>query len=125
MDRIDLYADVQEVDHAALLTNNNQTDDAVRRRILHARQQQAARFSSTTKLNATMTNRDIKTKSGITLPAKSMLDQAAKTLDLSARSYMRVIKVARTIADLNNASRVTTEHIAEALQYRNQTFRAI
>jgi magnesium chelatase family protein len=119
MDRIDLYADVQEVEHAKLMSNKAATsDEEVRNRILLARRRQARRFASSTRLNADMTNRELKTKTDVSNEALQMLNQAAKTLDLSARGYMRIIKVARTIADLDNATSVLAEHIAEALQYR-------
>ena len=53
--------------------------------------------------------------------ARSFLLNAAKKLDLSARSYFKIIKVARTIADLEQSSDITTTHLAEALQYRQIT----
>ena len=122
MDRIDLYADVQEIEHAKLLSpEQNNSDESIRRRVIQARDWQQKRFTSPTKLNADMDNDDIKRKSNLTADAKSILDQAATAMGLSARSYMRVIKVARTIADLCGSEKITTEHITEALQYRNQS----
>jgi magnesium chelatase family protein len=122
MDRIDLYADVQEIEHARLLSpEQNNSDESIRRRVIQARDWQQKRFTSPTKLNADMDNDDIKRKSNLTADAKSILDQAATAMGLSARSYMRVIKVARTIADLCGSEKITTEHITEALQYRNQS----
>ena len=72
-----------------------------------------------------MTNRDIKTISKISKDAESVLNEAAKTMELSARSYMRIIKVERTIADLDESADIGTEHIAEALQYRSQSVRTL
>ncbi|HEU4985270.1 MAG TPA: YifB family Mg chelatase-like AAA ATPase, partial [Nitrososphaera sp.] len=121
MDRIDLYTDVQEIEHARLLSSEtDNSDESIRKRVLKARGLQQKRFGSATKLNADMTNRDIKTKANATDEAKSVLNQAAKIMGLSARSYMRVIKVARTIADLEESEDITAEHIAESLQYRSQ-----
>ena len=121
MDRIDLYTDVQEVEHARLLSSDQINDDgAIRQRVLAARDMQRKRFGSPTKLNADMDNRDIKTKSNITTEAKLVLDEAAKSMGLSARSYMRVVKVARSIADLEKSEQITAQHIAESLQYRSQ-----
>lgn len=126
MDRIDLYTEVQEVEHAKLLTTQTDTsDNSVRQRIAKAWDWQAKRYRSDTKLNATMTNQDIKTKSNITAEAQTVLNQAAQTLSLSARSYMRVIKVARTIADLAQSTDLKTTHIAEALQYRSHNLQSL
>jgi len=126
MDRIDLYADVEEVEHAKLLGPSEENGDAtIIRSVARARERQAKRYDSRTKLNADMTNNDIKTISHITTEAQQILNQAAKALDLSARSYMRIIKVARTIADLDDSDNVTAEHTAEALQYRGQNLQSI
>lgn len=126
MDRIDLYADVQEVEHTKLLSSEqNNSDQLIRSRIEKARKLQAKRFDSPTKLNADMTNRDIKIKGNITQEALSVLNDAAKAISLSARSYMRVAKVARTIADLDESAEVKATHIAEALQYRSQNLQTL
>jgi magnesium chelatase family protein len=124
IDRIDLFANVQEVEHAKLLsTNTSKQSDASSPlvRIDRARKLQQARFASSTKLNADMSNKDIKTKAMPSPPAKELLDTAAQKLDLSARSYMRVIKLARTIADLDGSKTVETPHVSEALQFRPQS----
>ena len=122
-DRIDLFANVHEVDHARLLNTSNtpHAGKAMRQRILAARAAQHARFSSETKLNASMSNADIKRLALLESEARSILDVAAQKLDLSARSYMRVVKLARTIADLANSKTTKAEHITEALQFRPQT----
>jgi magnesium chelatase family protein len=121
LDRIDLYTEVEEIQHERLLSAAPEDgDEPVRTRISKARMIQEQRYNSPTKLNADMTNKDVKTESNLTSDAASVLNQAAKTLQLSARSYMRVIKVARTIADLNESEHIDVNHIAEALQYRSQ-----
>lgn len=126
MDRIDLYSDVEEIDHSRLLSPSPKTgDEAIQARVGRARARQAERFDSPIKLNADMTNRDILTKSRATKVAKDTLNQAAKRLELSARAYMRIIKVARTIADLDESEDLEVPHIAEALQYRAKNLQMV
>jgi magnesium chelatase family protein len=71
-----------------------------------------------------MNNRELKSLANLSPEAKQILDQAAKKFELSARAYMRTVKVARTIADLCNSDVITTSHIAEALQYRPHSYHA-
>ncbi len=118
IDRIDLFANVHEVDHARLLTKQDETGGDTQSRISTARKTQQKRFDSNTKLNANMSNQDIKQRAKLQPTAKELIDTAAAKLDLSARSYMRVIKLARTIADLDNSDTIETQHISEALQFR-------
>lgn len=121
MDRIDLHVEVQEIEHEKLLASAPDTSDKmICERVLKARSLQAKRYGLDTKLNADMSNQDIKTKSKLSPESQNILNQAATALGLSARSYMRVIKVARTIADLEVSARIEAQHMAEALQYRSQ-----
>lgn len=122
MDRIDLHVNVEEIEHEKLLTTNSdgsEGDTKIRISVEKARETQKLRFGSPTKLNADMNNQEIKTKSLLSANAQELLNQAAKNLGLSARSYMRVIKVARTIADLDISTQISEAHITEALHYRN------
>ncbi len=123
LDRIDLYSNVHQVDYANMLTTAAPTaiqqDTRVRReRVQQARNIQIGRYHSTDTLNSTMTNRDIARHAHINPEAKQVLTRAAKSLMLSARAYIRTVKVARTIADLDNSADITSHHITEALQFR-------
>lgn len=126
MDRIDLYADVQEIEHDKLLASGGDSnDEPIRDRVQRARKVQAKRYGSQTKLNADMTNNDIKTKGKVNDDAQAVLNEAAKAIGLSARSYMRVVKVARTIADLEGSDDIQPKHIAESLQYRSPNLQTL
>jgi len=122
LDRIDLYSQVHEIKHKTLLTQqpNKAADEQVRQQIAAARQLQARRYKSS-RLNADMTNADIRKFGRLEAAAKELLDLAAARLNISARAYMRAVKVARTIADLETSAAVTKAHISEALAYRSQT----
>lgn len=120
LDRIDLFTDVHEVEHHKLLsqTIDSESDKSSLGRITAARQLQAQRYGQTNKLNAEMTNSDITSYAQLTTPAASLLNTAAQRLKMSARGYMRAVKVARTIADLEQSPKVKQSHISEALAYR-------
>lgn len=121
VDRIDIHVTVDKVDHGSLLQSaqTNRHMEAVES-IRSARERQFERFKTGTRLNATMNNREVRTHCPIAPDAKSLLDQAADRLHISARSYIRCIKVAKTIADLEKSECIETTHVTEALQYRPQ-----
>lgn len=126
IDRIDLYVDVDEVQHESLLSDQkSETSDHIRQRVTKAREKQRQRFMDIKQTNSALNNRDIKKYSLLTADAHNLLNRAAKQLDISARSYMRIIKIARTIADLEDENNVSAAHISEALQYRKPQQKAI
>lgn len=120
LDRIDLFSDVHEVLHDKLLGQSldADSDKALRSRVFAARQLQAKRYGSPHKLNTNMTNSDIRCWANMEYEATLLLNDAATQLNISARAYMRAVKVARTIADLAQSPNITTEHMSEALAYR-------
>lgn len=120
IDRIDLYCEVDNVQHDTLLQKNNavESSNSVQKRVIAARRLQKARYGSATKSNAQLSNREIKALAQLEDNAQAMLNQAAEKLEISARSYMRLIKVARTIADLGDSKTIALPHITEAIQYR-------
>jgi magnesium chelatase family protein len=120
MDRIDLYVDVESVNHRQLLAtkSHEEKSEQIRKRIQKARKVQYERKQNSYLLNGSLGNRAIKQAAGMTPYAKELLDNAGESMVLSARAYMRAVKVARTIADLAGSKHITNEHVAEALQYR-------
>lgn len=126
LDRIDIHLDVPAVKVEKLTTdgksNNAEASQSIRKRVQKARDMQTKRFARKkgTKIlsNAEMSNKDIKEFCLLTAECLALLRQAVLKMNLSARSYHRTIKLARTIADLEASKVIAPNHIAEALQYR-------
>lgn len=120
LDRIDLYVDVEAVDHTSLLgiKNKEVNSKQIANKVLKARQIQNERKTNKNQLNGSLSSRQIKQIAQLDTDAKTLLDTASEKLQLSARAYMRAVKVARTIADLDESHKITQKHIAEAIQYR-------
>jgi len=122
LDRIDIHLDVPAVKTDKLITNiPNAKEDSqqVRERVQKARNMQTKRFAGTPlSANSEMNSKDIKIFCQLDDTSLSLLHTAVQRLNLSARSYHRTIKLARTIADLDQSEHIQQAHVAEALQYR-------
>ncbi|MFZ4614552.1 MAG: YifB family Mg chelatase-like AAA ATPase, partial [Bacteroidia bacterium] len=122
LDRIDLHVEVTPVSFSELTkTQKSERSESVRERVIAARNLQLDRFSNEEGVfsNAQMGAQLLQKISTIDEAGKSLLNVAMKKLGLSARAYDRILKVARTIADLESSVKIETHHIAEAIQYRS------
>lgn len=121
MDRIDLHIEVPAVRYKELSSKESGEPSVnIRRRVTEARQLQAARFKGRKGLyaNADMQSKEIREFCRLDGACEELLKMAISKIGLSARAYDRVLKVARTIADLAGAAEIRPEHISEAIQYR-------
>jgi magnesium chelatase family protein len=120
LDRIDLHVEVPRVDFGTLSNRMpNETSATVRNRVNAARKIQGERFTGTTSLcNSTMRPAEIRSFCELDSPSQELLRQSFDSLGLSARAHDRILKVARTIADLAGKEKIEVAHIAEAIQYR-------
>ncbi|MDD4178528.1 MAG: ATP-binding protein [Candidatus Margulisbacteria bacterium] len=121
LDRIDLHVEVQRLTKEELAAQpDGEPSKAIRKRIAQARQVQQRRFRGTeTHCNSRMTPKQMKVFCSLDTEAESLIKSAILHLQLSGRAYDRILKVARTIADLEGADNIQARHIAEATQYRN------
>ena len=122
LDRIDIHVEVPRVDYDKLSANRlGEPSAAIRSRVEKARAVQARRLAGTRlTCNADMGPAEVRKYCELDDTGRSLLRTAAQQLQLSARTYHRLLKVARTIADLAGAERIQTAHLAEAIQYRHR-----
>jgi len=122
LDRIDLHIEVPAVKFQEITSERTgEMSSEIRSRVVAARRRQIERFKSKPKItcNARMGSREIKQHCALDEATLELLKFAMSDLNLSARAYDRVLKVARTIADLAGADNIAAEHISEAIQYRS------
>ncbi len=122
LDRIDLHVEVPRVEFDKLSKDElEESSTKIAERVMAARDRQNTRFkNSNITTNSEMKNKEIKEFCKLDEQSISLLKQAVTQMHLSARSYHRILKLARTIADLSKKDKIETSHIAEALQYRSK-----
>lgn len=118
LDRIDIHIEMPAIDTQALSQfqpNHEETSQTVQRRVILAQERQKNRFGM---LNSKMSSTAIQQYCQLNKDAQSLLNTALDKLGISARAYHRILKVGRTIADLDATEQIQTHHIAQAIQYR-------
>jgi len=120
LDRIDIVTEVARVDQAAIITAKAaEPSRVISARIQRARHiQQNRKYDTDGSCNAHLSTKDIQKYCKINNETARIAADAMRNLDLSARAYSRILKVARTIADLDSSPSIETSHFTEALQYR-------
>lgn len=122
LDRVDLHVEVPQVKFREMTGDRpGESSAQIRERVVAARQRQIARFKERPKItcNARMGPKELKASCALDESTLELLKMAMADLNLSARAYDRILKVARTIADLAGADNISAEHISEAIQYRS------
>ncbi len=122
LDRIDLHVEVTPVPFSELSSKSvSEKSESIRERVVKARNIQIERFKEKKNIhsNAQMESKQVREICKLTSAGETLLKTAMERLNLSARAYDRILKVARTIADLSDSEDIKTEHLAEAIHYRS------
>jgi magnesium chelatase family protein len=120
LDRIDIHLDVPALDARELrLAETGESSEVIRTRVEAARRIQEKRFAeSRTGSNSRMRPREIRKFAALSNEGENLLEKSVENLGLSARAHDRILRVARTIADLAQSERIQPDHLAEAISYR-------
>jgi magnesium chelatase family protein len=121
LDRIDLHIEVPAVEYRDVASERaEEPSEAIRQRIMQGRERQQHRFrdDAKTNCNARMTPKQLKQHCKLDTDSHELIRVAMSELNLSARAYDRILKVSRTIADLEGKETISSEHVSEAIQYR-------
>ncbi len=120
LDRIDIEVLVGRVEYKDLMDKaNEESSEAIRERVIRAREIQKKRFNGSRFFNSRMSNSEIKKHCVIDPETERIFGMAVKKMNLSARSFFRILKVSRTIADLDDSASIQKKHLLEAISYKN------
>jgi magnesium chelatase family protein len=121
LDRLDIHVEVAPVEYSELTSKaTGETSAEIRKRVEAAREIQNKRYEGTgVTCNARLTSSLIQKYCELTSDADALLKAAFERMGMSARSYDRILKIARTVADIDRSEKITAGHIAEAIQFRN------
>lgn len=119
LDRIDLHVEVPAIPAVEYRNDADaESSSVVRKRVQAARSRQLARTGNVRQTNAVLSGRHLRIHAAVDLEGRALMEKAVERLNLSARAYQRVVRLARTIADLEESERIFSPHLAEALRYR-------
>ncbi len=117
LDRIDMHIEVPQVPREVLQSqSSSESSQQIRQRVLKAYNKQMQRHG---KINAELTNKELEESCKLQTEEQQLMDQAMEKLKLSARAYHRILKLSRTIADLDDADQINSQHLSEAISYRS------
>ena len=122
LDRIDIHMEIVPVPFEDLSNKPlGETSETIRNRVIEARKIQENRYKNEEGIhcNAQMSSRLLRKYAALNETSKNLIENAMKRLNLSARAYDRILKLARTIADLDHSENIESQHISEAITYRN------
>jgi magnesium chelatase family protein len=123
LDRIDIHLEVPAVNYKELRgAQAAEGSDQIRARVVAARERQLNRYAANAERiysNAHMTTRQVRTYCALSTEAEKLFERAMQQQGFTARAHDRILKVARTIADLGRVEQVSAKHLAEAIQYRS------
>ncbi|MGB5849892.1 MAG: ATP-binding protein, partial [Ignavibacteriaceae bacterium] len=122
LDRIDIHIEVPAVKYKDLSAKeNSETSEKIRERVINARDIQISRYKEISHIynNGDMGSKEVRKYCRLDSSGEELLKMAMTKLGLSARAYDRILKVSRTIADLDQSESILPQHISEAIQYRS------
>ena len=123
MDRIDMVVNVDRIHNKNLLSKNNRQNSEhtnAKKQIEMSLELQHKRYNCSDLYNSMVKTSDVKNRFNISKEAEDLLNLATSKLDLSTRAFLKILKVSRTIADLDSSKDIKANHISEALQYRHK-----